>query len=87
MHPTSHITVEMMKTVLERAFSTDATQSDKETAKNLRNALVGTHGTYQSVIFDIMAIAAPHDRPGLAEMAFLVGMQAGYELGLAYPPI
>jgi hypothetical protein len=86
MHSVAHITPEMMKSVLDKAFSSSATQTDKLAAKDLRSTLVGTHGTYASVLFDILEMAASHDRKGLAEMAFLVGMQAGYELGMAHPP-
>ena len=86
MHSTSHITTEMMKSVLERAFQSAVTQSDKDTAKHLRNTLVSTHGTYNSVLFDVVEMTAAKDRTALAEMAFLVGMQAGYELGIAHPP-
>jgi hypothetical protein len=87
MHSTSHITPEIMKSVLEQAFQVSVTQSDKEAAKSLRNAVVGTHGTYTSVLFDILELTASKDRTGVAEMAFLIGMQAGYELGLAHPPV
>lgn len=86
MHSTFHITTEMMKSVLERAFSTAVMQSDKDAARHLRNLLLGTHGSYSSVLFDILEMTTGKDRTGLAEMAFLVGMQAGYELGVAYPP-
>lgn len=85
MHPTSHITPEMMKSVLEKAFSTMVTDADKNAARHLRSTLLATHSEYQSVIFDIMEMTASGDRRALAEMAFLIGMQAGYELGLAYP--
>jgi len=86
MHSTFHITTEMMKSVLERTFSSAVTQPDKDAAKHLRNMLVETHGTYSSVLFDILEMTASKDRTGLAEMAFLIGMQAGYELGIAHPP-
>jgi hypothetical protein len=86
MHPTDHITIEMMKTILESAFSSAVTQSDKEAARHLRNALVGTHGSYNSVVFNILEMTAGTDRTALVEMAFLIGMQAGYELGVAHPP-
>jgi hypothetical protein len=86
MHATAHITTEMMKTILDRAFSNAVTQSDKEAAKHLRNALVGTHGSYNSVLFNILDLTAGKDRTALAEMAFLIGVQAGYELGVAHPP-
>ena len=76
----------MMKSVLECAFSSSVTQSDKDAAKYLRNTLVGTHGAYSSVLFDILEMTNGKDRTGLAEMAFLIGMQAGYELGVAHPP-
>jgi hypothetical protein len=86
MHSTSHVTTEMMKSVLERAFQSAVSQSDKDTAKHLRKTLVGTDGTYNSVLFDLLEMTAGKDRTALAEMAFLAGMQAGYELGIAYPP-
>jgi hypothetical protein len=86
MHSTFHITTEMMKSVLECAFSSAVTQSDKDAAKHLRSTLVGTHGAYSSVLFDILEMTTGKDRTGLAEMAFLIGMQAGYELGVAHPP-
>jgi hypothetical protein len=86
MHSVSHITPEMMKTVLDDAFSSSVTQTDKHAAKHLRSTLVGTHGTYASVLFDISEMAAGRDRTVLAEMAFLIGLQAGYELGIAHPP-
>jgi len=53
MHSTFHITTEMMNSVLKRAFSSAITQPDKDAAKHLRNMLVGTHGTYSSVLFDL----------------------------------
>jgi hypothetical protein len=31
-------------------------------------------------------MTAGKDRTGLAETAFLIGIQAGYELGIAHPP-
>jgi hypothetical protein len=87
MHSASHITPEMMKAVLEKAFSSAVTQPDKQAAKHLRDTLVRTHGSYASVLFDILKMAAARDRKALAEMAFLGGMQAGYELGIAHPPL
>ena len=86
MHSTVHITTEMMKSVLERAFSRAVTQPDKDAAKHLRAMLVGTHSTYSSLLLDILEMTAGTDRKGLAEMAFLIGMQAGYELGVTHPP-
>ena len=86
MHSTFHITTEMMKSVLERAFSSAVTQPDKDAAKHLRTMLVGTYGAYRSVLFDVLELTAGKDRTELAEMAFLIGMQAGYELGIAHPP-
>lgn len=86
MHSASHITPEMMKAVLDRAFSGSVTQPDKQAARHLRDILVGTHGTYASVLFDILEMAG-RDKKAVAEMAFLVGIQAGYELGIAYPPL
>ena len=86
MHPTFHITSDMMKPVLERAFSSPVTQPDKDTATHLRDTLVGTHAAYASVLFDILEMTAGRDRKTLAEMAFLIGVQAGYELGIAHPP-
>lgn len=85
MHSTSHITPEMMKSVLTRAFSTSVTQPDKDAARHLRNTLLETHGEYQSVLLDILEMTARGDKRTLADMAFLIGMQAGYELGLTYP--
>lgn len=85
MHSTSHITPDMMKSVLSKAFSTSVTQADKDAARHLRNALLETHGEYQSVLLDIVELAARGDKRTLADMAFLIGMQAGYELGLTYP--
>lgn len=76
----------MMKAVLDKAFSGSVSQPDKQAAKQLRASLIGTHSTYASVLFDIVEMAAGRDRNALAEMAFLVGLQAGYELGIAYPP-
>jgi len=86
MHPTFHITTEMMKSVLEQSFQSTVPQSDKDAARHLRNTLLGTHGTYNSVVFDVLEMTAGKDRTALAEMAFLIGMQAGYELGIAHPP-
>ncbi len=86
MHPTFHITTEMMKSALEHAFYTPVAQHDKDAAKHLRGTLVGTHSAYSSVLFDILQMTAGRDRTALAEMAFLIGMQAGYELGIAHPP-
>jgi hypothetical protein len=86
MHSTFHITMDMTKSVLESAFSSAVTQPDKEAARHLRNTLVGTHGVYSSVLFGILEMTAGKDRTGLAEMAFLVRIQAGYELGIAHPP-
>lgn len=85
MHPTFHITPEMMKAVLAQAFSTSVTQADKSAARHLRHILLETHGEYQSVVLDILDMTAGGDKRALAEMAFLIGMQAGYELGLTYP--
>lgn len=86
MHSTSHITVEAMDSVLKGAFSASVTQGDKDAARHLRDLLVATRATYRSVIFDVLELTRRHDRNGLAEMAFLVGLQAGYELGIASPP-
>lgn len=86
MHSTSHLTAEMMKSTLERSFSSSISQEDKDAARHLRNLLVRTKSTYRSVTFDIMELARRHDRNGLAEIAFLVGLQTGYELGITYPP-
>jgi hypothetical protein len=85
MHATSHITPEMMKEVLSNAFSTAVTQADKDAARHLRNTLLATHGEYDSVLFDIMEMTRSGNKTAVAEMAFLIGMQAGYELGIAYP--
>jgi hypothetical protein len=76
----------MMKSVLEHAFSSNVTLADKDAAKHLRHMLLGAHSAYNSVVFDILEMTAGRDRTALAEMAFLIGMQAGYELGIAYPP-
>jgi hypothetical protein len=86
MHPTFHITTDMTKSVLEEAFQTVVTQPDKDAAKHLRNMLLGTHSAYNSVLFEVLEMTAGKDRIALAEMAFLIGMQAGYELGITYPP-
>jgi len=86
MHSTFHLTADTMKSLLERTFQDRVTQADKDAARQLRELLVATHSVYQSVLFDIMELAHAHDRAGLAEIAFLVGMQAGYELGIAHPP-
>jgi hypothetical protein len=86
MHLTFYITADMMNSVRVRAFSSAVTQSDKDAAKHLRNMLVGTHGTYSSVLFDVLEMTGGKDRTGLAETAFLIGMQAGYELGVAHAP-
>ncbi|MGH9689406.1 MAG: hypothetical protein ACRD5K_20265 [Candidatus Acidiferrales bacterium] len=75
-----------MRAVLERAFSSAVTQADKNAAKHLWDTLRATHSVYQSVIFDVLEMTTRQDRRGLAEMAFLTGMQAGYELGLECPP-
>lgn len=85
MHSTSHITPDMMKSVLAKAFSTSVTQADKNAAHHLRNVLLETHGEYQSVLFDILELTASGDRRTIADMAFLIGIQAGFELGLTYP--
>lgn len=76
----------MMNVVLDRSFSSSATQADKAAARHLRDMLVATHGNYHSVLVDILELAARGDRTALADIAFLIGMQAGYELGIAYPP-
>lgn len=47
--------------------------------------LLETRGQYHGVVFDILEMTSRGDRKALAEMAFLIGLQAGYELGLAYP--
>jgi hypothetical protein len=73
MHPTFHITTEMMKSVLEQAFQSAVTQTDKDAARHLRNTLLGTHGAYNSLLFDILEMTAGKDRTALAEMAFLIG--------------
>jgi len=86
MHGTFHITPEMMTAVLDRCFSSAVTQTHKGAAKHLRNTLIGTHGLYASVIFDILKMTANRDKNTVAEMAFLIGMQAGYELGIEHPP-
>lgn len=86
MHSTFHITPEMIKVVLDKVFSSAVAQPDKDASKHLRSALVGTHGAYASVVFDILEMTAGRDRKVLAEMAFLIGVQAGYELGIAHPP-
>lgn len=75
----------MMRSVLAKAFPTSVTQADKNAARHLRNTLLETRSEYDSVLFDILELTARVDRTGLAEMAFLIGMQAGYELGIAYP--
>jgi predicted membrane protein len=75
----------MMRSVLSKAFSSSVTQADKNAARHLRSALLETRSEYQSVLFDILGLTATGDRTALAEMAFLIGMQAGYELGLTYP--
>ena len=75
----------MMKSVLTKAFSTSVTQADKNAARHLRDTLLETHGEYHSVLFDVLEMTASGDRRTLADMAFLIGMQAGYELGLMYP--
>ena len=86
MHSTFHITAEMMKSVLEQAFQSAVTQADKDAAKHLRNTLLGTHSAYNSVLFDVLEMTAGKNRTALAEMAFLIGKQAGYELGITHPP-
>ena len=86
MHDTSHITAQAMKSALESAFSSAVTQSNKDSAKHLWDTLRATDTVYQTMIFDVLEMAADRERRELAEMAFLVGMHAGYELGLACPP-
>ncbi len=86
MNSTSHLTAEMLASIFNRAFSDAVTQADKDAARHLRNLLVASRTVYSSVLFDIMEQTRRHDRTGVAEMAFLVGMQAGYELGIAFPP-
>jgi hypothetical protein len=76
----------MMKSVLEQAFQSAVTQPDKDAARHLRSTLLGTYSAYNSVVFDVLEMTAGKDRTALAEMAFLIGMQAGYELGIAHPP-
>lgn len=86
MNSTSHLNVQMLASVFDRAFSDSVTQADKDSARHLRNLLLESRTVYDSVLFDIMEHTRRHDRTGLAEMAFLVGMQAGYELGIEFPP-
>ena len=86
MHPTNHITPDIMKSVLEGAFQSPVSQADKDAAKHLRNMLVATRATYDSVLFDILEMTAGRDKTTIAEMAFLIGMQTGFELGIQYPP-
>ncbi len=86
MHSTNHITPGMMKSVLERAFQSAVTQPDKDAAKHLRAMLVATRSAYNSVLFEILQMTAGKDKTTIAEMAFLIGMQGGYELGIKYPP-
>jgi len=86
MHPTFHVTPEMMKSVLEQAFQSRVTQPDKDAARHLRNTLVSTHSAYNSLLFDILEMTAGRDKTAVAQTAFLIGMQAGYELGIAHPP-
>lgn len=73
----------MMNAVLDRSLSSAVTQADKAAARHLRDMLVATHGNYQSAVFDILQMAHSRDR-ALAEISFLIGMQTGYELGIAY---
>ncbi len=77
MHSTNHITPDIMKSVLERAFQSAVTQADKDAAKHLRSMLVATRSAYDSVLFDILQMTAGRDKTTIAEMAFLIGMQAG----------
>ena len=76
----------MMKTILDAAFSNSPSKSDKDFAKHLRTTLIKTHGTYASVIFDIQGLTMSLEIKGTIEMAFLIGLQAGYELGIEFPP-
>lgn len=76
----------MMKSVLEQAYQTAVTQADKDAARHLRNMLLSTRATFDSVLFEIMQLTAGRNKTAIAEMAFLIGMQAGYELGIKYPP-
>lgn len=87
MHSTNHITPDMMKSVLERSFQSTVTQADKDSAKHLRNMLVATRAAYDSLLFDILQMTAGRDKTTIAEMAFLIGMQTGFELGIQHPPI
>ena len=86
MHSTFHITDEMMKAMLDHCFSSAVTQPDKDAARHLRNTLVGTHNSYDTVLFDVLQMTARGDKKAVAEMAFLIGMQAGYELGISHLP-
>jgi hypothetical protein len=86
MHSTSHLTVNMVKHIFDRAFTGSVTDADKQAARHLRNLLVESHAVYTSVLFDIMQQTSNRDRTDVAEMVFLVGLQAGYEIGIVYPP-
>jgi hypothetical protein len=86
MHSTNHITPDMMRSALERAFQSAVTQHDKDSAKHLRSMLLATRNAYDSVLFDILKLTTGADKTTIAEMAFLTGMQAGFELGIQYPP-
>ena len=86
MHSTSHLTAEMMRAVLDRSFTGTVTQRHRQSAKHLHDALVGTDDSYASILFDMLEMSAGRDKKAIAEMAFLVGLQAGYELGIDFPP-
>jgi hypothetical protein len=76
----------MLQSVFDRAFIGSVTAADKDAAKHLRKLLLESRTVYTSVLFDIMQQTNSRDRTDVAEMAFLVGLQAGYEIGISYPP-
>ena len=75
-----------MKSVLECAFSSAVTQSDKDAASTCETRWPEPTARIAQCCSTSSEMTTGKDRSGLAEMAFLIGMQAGYELGVAHPP-
>jgi hypothetical protein len=85
MHSNLHITVEMLDSVLEQSFTDSPSQFEKETARHLHELLKDSR-LFHTVLFDIGELARGRNTMELAKIAFLVGMQSGYELGVSCPP-
>ena len=86
----SYISEQMFDKTLRKKFieNTDDPSVRHQALKLLQ--LVRSSRSRDQIIVDIMhaaKVSGPSSREQLAEIAFCMGLQFGFELGLSYPPL